>query len=88
MAMTAQIFPCSQPIFCESFSCRTERRMGKWFLGSPDGPRQLLMVICDECRRSVAESLNMALIVERDAEGLEVKADTEAELRKPAFTFD
>ena len=96
MAKTAEIFPCSQPIFCESFSCRTERRMGKWFIGSPDGPRQLFMVVCDECKKSIAESLKTLEEPESAKWEEEVKNDPEVKqevkpekpAEKPAFTFD
>lgn len=57
MAKTAEIFPCNQEIFCESYGCRIHRRRAKWSVGSQDGPGQLLMHICDECLKTIIASL-------------------------------
>ena len=41
-------------VYCDTYNCR---RRADWWLGNPDGPIQLNMQLCSECKESLEKSL-------------------------------
>ncbi len=50
-----QIFPNrNRSIFCWMYNCRTP---ADWFIGRPDGPRNLLTPICNNCLKTIIQTM-------------------------------
>jgi len=52
----AQIWPSEMMLYCDMYLC-TE--FAAWHLGRPDGPLNNLVNLCDKCKNSIVESLNI-----------------------------
>ena len=67
----AQIFPCEFPVRCQVFCC--EKNMGSWYIGRPDGPLNLCLVICDNCLKTILKSASDKLVEEVFADKIVLK---------------
>ena len=47
----AQVFPCELPVRCHIFCCNN---VGRNYIGRPDGPINMCLVVCDDCLATIA----------------------------------
>lgn len=84
---TCQVFPNPYPsLGCETFTCHKTSGV-KFFIGRPDGPYNILAIICEDCLRQMLASLpdkylmemvkakGLALVEAEYADGMEGTVD-------------